>query len=95
MNYVVSILPVAELEAAEAALYYEEQKANLGADFLDELDTAREHLSDQPSTLFLYFYQQNIAQYCVKTISLSIDFRIEGNQVIVISVHHEKQKPFK
>ena len=48
MSYEVIILPLAEKEAHEAALYGEEQKVGLGLAFLDEMEVARQHLSDHP-----------------------------------------------
>ncbi len=54
MIYEVVILPLAETETHEAALYYEEQKAGLGLAFLDELEVARQHLSDHPNTTPLF-----------------------------------------
>jgi len=34
------ILPVAELEAAEAAIWYDDQRAGLGDEFMEELERA-------------------------------------------------------
>jgi hypothetical protein len=78
MNYVVSILPVAELEAAEAALYYEEQKANLGADFLDELDTAREHLSDHPQHYSYISTNKTLRSIALKRFPYQLIFELKA-----------------
>ena len=95
MSYVVVILPVAELEAAEASLYYEDQKPALGADFLDELESARTLLSDHPQHYTFISTNKTLRSIALKRFPYQLIFRIEGNHVIVVSVRHEKQKPFE
>ena len=40
MNFVVKKISLAELDAADAAVWYESQLAGLGGDFLDEVEAA-------------------------------------------------------
>jgi hypothetical protein len=44
----LSILPIAELEAADAATWYDDQKAGLGDEFLAELANAFDRIREQP-----------------------------------------------
>ena len=46
MSFVVRRLPLAEQDALEAAIWYEEQRVGLGEEFLDELDRAARALAD-------------------------------------------------
>lgn len=95
MTYAVFILPLAEMEAAEAALYYEDQKPGLGTDFLDELDAAREHLGEHPQHYSFITDKKNLRSIALKRFPYQLIFEIENDKVIVISVHHEKQKPIE
>jgi toxin ParE1/3/4 len=95
MTYTVFILPIAEMEAAEASLYYEDQKPGLGIDFLDELDAAREHLSEHPQHYSFITDEKILRSIALKRFPYSLIFQIEIDKVIVISVHHEKQKPIE
>ena len=46
MSFVVKKLPLAEQEALEAAIWYEERQPGLGDEFLSEADRAVEALSE-------------------------------------------------
>jgi len=48
MNFVVRRLPLAEQDALEAAIWYEERQPGLGDEFLVEVDRAVRALSDLP-----------------------------------------------
>lgn len=95
MSYKVVILPIAETEAEQAAIYYEDQKTNLGIDFLYELDKAREALSEHPQHYSFISDNKTLRSIALKQFPYQLIFRIEGHNVIVLSVHHEKQKPFE
>jgi len=43
------VLPETELEAAEAAIWYDDQRPGLGDDFLDELGRALDHIRRDPT----------------------------------------------
>jgi len=46
MSFVVKKLPLAEQEALDAAIWYEERQPGLGEEFLNEVDRAVQVLSD-------------------------------------------------
>jgi plasmid stabilization system protein ParE len=46
MSFVVRKLPLAEQDAFDAAIWYEERQPRLGEEFLDEVDRAVRTLSD-------------------------------------------------
>ena len=46
MSFVVKKLPLAEQDALDAAIWYEERQTGLGEEFLDELDRAARALAD-------------------------------------------------
>ena len=46
MSFVVKKLPLAEQDALEAAIWYEERQPGLGDEFLSEADRAVEALSE-------------------------------------------------
>lgn len=54
MSYKIKIMPLAAMEIIEAYDWYEEQRENLGADFLNELDNFYESLHANPLTYSFY-----------------------------------------
>jgi hypothetical protein len=48
MSFVLKRLPLAEQDALDAALWYEERQSGLGEDFLNELDRAVQILAREP-----------------------------------------------
>ena len=46
MSFIVRKLPLAEQDALDAAIWYEERQPGLGAEFLNEVDRAVRALSD-------------------------------------------------
>lgn len=89
------MLPLAETEATEAAVYYEEQKEGLGLGFLNELKKAKEHLSQHPQYYSYASEQKTIRSLSLNRFPYQLIFEIYDDKVVVLSVHHEKRKPLK
>jgi toxin ParE1/3/4 len=92
MRFRVRNLPAAELEAVEAAIWYDKKSPGLGARFFDALDHAAKKLETN-AEIFRIRYAD------VRRISLpgfpfyGAYYVIRGDEVWVISIHHGRRNP--
>lgn len=94
MNY--SILSVAELEAVEAAIWYDEQRRGLGDEFLDELQEAFVRVQSTPESfapLECYLGHHAIRRCLLKRFPYVVIFRCRPQEVLVIAVSHVRRRP--
>lgn len=91
MSYNLLIQTEAWLEIQNAYDWYEEQKENLGDEFLAELETCYESLIENPER-FPYI---NHLYRRIKTdrFPYILMYEIENSNVIITRVRHIKQKP--
>jgi plasmid stabilization system protein ParE len=95
MTYKVVLLQLAEREIYEAAQFYQDEKEGLGLDFLDELEAAKQQLSKHP-----YHYSYISSDKIFRRLTLyrfpfQIIYEISGDTIVILSVHHDKRKPFQ
>ncbi len=84
-------LAPAEAEMMEAAAYYEMQVERLGTNFLDIIEAAVGEISENPGT-----WPKNelgIQRRLVRRFPYSILYAVHENEVIIIAIMHQKQKP--
>jgi plasmid stabilization system protein ParE len=85
------LLPPAEEEMTEAALFYEAANAGLGDDFLDDIqhaiDTIRERPDLGPAVA------PGFRRMLVRRFPFSIIYAVEPGQVVVVAVAHQRRKP--
>ena len=85
------LLPPAEEEMTEAALFYEAANAGLGDDFLDDIqhaiDTIREHPELGPAVA------SGFRRMLVRRFPFSIIYAVEPGQVVIVAVAHQRRKP--
>lgn len=92
----LSILQVAELEAAQAALWYDEQRMGLGDEFLDELHAAFERIRETP-TLFPelehYAGTHDVRRCRVKRFPYLAVFVNRPEELLIVAIAHVRRRP--
>jgi toxin ParE1/3/4 len=92
----LTVLPAAELEAAEAAAWYDDRSADLGDEFLAELTDALGRIRLDPqsfSRLESYRGVHEIRRCQVKRFSYLIVFLCRPEETVVIAISHTRRRP--
>jgi toxin ParE1/3/4 len=87
----ISFLTPAEIEMFEASAYYEMQAHDLGVNFLDIIEEAVAEIAEHPHTWPEIDYE--IRRRVVRRFPYSILYRIHIDEIIIVAVMHQKQKP--
>lgn len=87
----VRFLGPAEREMLEAAIYYEIQVENLGENFLDIIEAAVAEIAENPKTW--PDIEQGIRRRLVRRFPYAVLYAIHENEIIIVAVMHQKQKP--
>jgi toxin ParE1/3/4 len=95
MAYSIAISPLAHLDEFEAYEWYEEQRHGLGEEFLTELEIAYNKIAQHPEHYGFVDDKKELRDYLVHRFPFLIVYRINGNTVEVITVHHAKKHPSK
>jgi hypothetical protein len=91
------VLPAAEWEAADAAIWYDEQKHGLGDEFLAEFKGVLDHIRDFPeqsARLEGYTGREVIRRSLMKRFPYAIVFVRRPAGIVVIAVSHVRRRPF-
>lgn len=92
MSYAVKILTPADIDAVEAALWYDAQSPDLGAEFMAEVDAAAKRLAQNPEIHRIRFADVRRAPiHRFKFYGLY--YLIHEQEVWVISVFHGRRHP--
>ena len=84
-------LAPAETEMMEAAYYYEMQVERLGVNFLDIIETAVVEIAENPEVW--PEFEQGLQRRLVRRFPYSILYGIHENEIIIVAIMHQKQKP--
>jgi len=84
-------LTPAEAEMMEAATYYEMQVERLGINFLDIIEAAVVDIAENPE--IWPEIEQGIQRRLVRRFPYSILYAVYDNEVIIVAVMHQRQKP--
>lgn len=87
----IVFLAEAEVEAAEAASFYNKQQENLGGRFVATIEESLVRIRFNP--LLFPFVELDVRRCLVHTFPFGVLFRIEGDQIIVIAIMHLKRSP--
>jgi plasmid stabilization system protein ParE len=87
------ILPEAEEELAEAAVWYEARRAGLGVELIAVVDRAFEEIADAPLVCGLWLDDRPYRRKVVRRFPYVIFFRVEADTVVVMAVAHSKRRP--
>jgi len=81
----------AQAEFDEAAAWYEERQAGLGADFVDEVQRVLDIITDQSLRYPIVSGDVREASCC--RFPFCLYYRVKGDRVVVISVFHTSRDP--
>jgi plasmid stabilization system protein ParE len=91
MTLDVRLRPEAELDLADAALWYEEQYPELGCRFLDEIVAVFSTIAETPA--FFPIVHRNTGRVLVHRFPFCVYYRIEPGTVVVLAVIHCSRHP--
>ncbi len=92
MSFVVKKLPVAEQDALDAAIWYEERQSGLGGEFLDEMDRAVRALSE--SALHNRIRFADVRRAVVARFKFyGIYYTVHQNEVWILAIFHGRRHP--
>jgi plasmid stabilization system protein ParE len=90
MSYNLVLQKEAILDIQEAFGWYEKQKNGLGFILIEEIDICFEKLTEHPE--YYTYISKNYRRIKVNRFPYLIIYEIEGNDVIINSVHHVRQR---
>ena len=91
-----TVLPEADLEAAEAVIWYDDQRFGLGDDFLVELTQAFDRIRRGPQMLarLEYYTGQHEVRRCqLKRFPYLVIFVCRLGELLVVAISHARQRP--
>lgn len=89
MSYEVQIRRAAELDLAEAQLWYETQRSDLGAKFHAEVSQVIDRLAETP--LLYQVTHRDIRRALVRRFPYLVWYRVTGKTVVVLACTHARQ----
>ena len=91
MNYKLIVRPEAEAELKDAFLWYEQQIAGLGSQFLLSVDTAINSIRRNPRQYPVVY--KNIHRALTRRFPYQIFFTVKDTHVVIIAVFHGMRNP--
>jgi len=88
----VKFHPEASRETEETRAWYERQKKNLGAEFLQEIENAMEKIQQAPAAWLNYKF--GTKRILVHRFPYSIVYRTKESMIQIVAIAHHKRKPF-
>ena len=91
-----TLLPEAELEATQAAIWYEDQREGLGGDFLTELRRALDHIRSAPdgsARLESYTGPHEIRRSPLERFPYLAIYACRAEETLVVAVSHVRREP--
>lgn len=92
----VSVLPEAELEAAAAASWYDDQRPGLGDDFLVDVQQALDRIGNGPAELPClesYAGAHDIRRCLLKRFPYLLIFVYRPDEPVVVAISHARRRP--
>jgi plasmid stabilization system protein ParE len=89
MTWILLVRPEAERDLATARDWYDQKRAGLGDEFLDEIAAAMRTLAQAPERERLYY--RNFRRIIVRRFPYKIFYQTVGVRIIVFRVLHAKQ----
>jgi ParE toxin of type II toxin-antitoxin system, parDE len=93
---IFSVLPEAELEAAEAVIWYDDQRFGLGDDFLAELRQAYARIRNGPaelSRLESYTGRHDVRRCLLRRFPYLVTFLYRPEEVAIVAISHARRRP--
>lgn len=93
----IRLLSIAEVEAADAALRYEERLPGLGDRFLTEFERALDRIRRQPrllGTVENYSGPHELRRCVMRRFPYIVIFQVQFDEAVVIAVSDARRRPF-
>jgi plasmid stabilization system protein ParE len=91
LSYEIKVRRAAELDIAEAQVWYETQQSGLGADFRSEISQAFDRLTETP--LIYQIVHRDIRRAVVHRFPYLIWYRVSAETVIVLACTYAGRDP--
>ena len=89
----VDVHPDVYAELEHSRKWYDERAANLGTDFLDEVDRAVRAVRQAPSTWPFYDSERDIRRYLVHRFPYGVIYRVKDPVIQILAVMHLRRRP--
>jgi plasmid stabilization system protein ParE len=89
LSRLLLLRPAAEVDLAAACNWYEQRRAGLGMEFLDETARALRELKQEPERPRLYY--RNFRRVFLRRFPYKIFYQIIGSRIVIFRVLHAKQ----
>lgn len=92
----VTFLPSADLEATEAALWYDQRRLGLGDEFLIELQDALHRIAESPLShprSEAYSGAHEVRRCLLKRFPYLVIYLCRSQQIVVVAVSHVRRHP--
>lgn len=93
MNFKVQVRRAAELDVAEAQVWYETQRSGLGAEFHSEISRIFAVLTETP--LIYPVLHRDVHRVLVHRFPYLVWYRVVDDEVTVVACTHARQNPKK
>ena len=85
------VRPEAELDALEAASWYEGERTDLGTEFLDELRTTFSRVEEGPERFPVVF--REVRRAILHRFPFGVFFIVESDRAVVLALTHLRRHP--
>jgi len=82
---------LAQREFDKAADWYDEQRAGLGREFIEEVDRVLDNIRQSPDRHAVVYAE--VREALVRRFPFAVYYRIEPDQVVVLAVIHTSRDP--
>ena len=93
MNHTIRLREEADLDLAEAASWYENQRAGLGHEFLDEVVSTLAAIEKRP--LSFPVIHRHTHRALIGRFPFAVFYRIKYSDIVVVAVMHGSRHPAK
>ncbi len=91
MRLSLALRSQAQAEFADAAIWYESQRAGLGHEFVSEVEKTFDKIANQPDRYAIV--HRDIREAAVLRFPYSIYYRVRPHRLVVIAVFHSARDP--
>lgn len=91
MTHIIRLREEAERDLADAALWYEQQRARLGHEFLDDVQSVMDRMAEEP--LAFPIVHRNTRRTVLNRFPFCIYFIVEQSTIVVLAVIHGSRHP--
>lgn len=83
----------AEIEAAEAIVWYEQRRSGLGRQLLESIERALSEIAERPTAWPLWSPKGDYRKYALSRFPFVIFYKNEDTTVVIVAIAHSKRRP--